>query len=471
MTARRRWQVSIGVGVLAVVAGTAAAYFVSTRRDVTTSSQEAYELYRKGRENEQKLYRREASAAYAEALAKDPDFFMAMLRLGVISQDKDPDRSRSLLQSASKFRDSVSTRERRTFDIWAKLIVDKDVPAAEKLTDEYLKAYPDEPEGYQFRALQLMKAGKSDKAMEVFTRLLAVNPNYAIAYNNIGYYWMARGDYAKAEDNLKRYRFLAPDQANPFDSLGELYANTGRYEEAEENLRRALELKPDFVPAIGHLGAVAVGRGDFVGGTVLYQKAARLSDNISSGAQFTLAEVLCTFEAGDRTAALALLDASPIFLGEPTERTKDVREIGLLIRSGIMGEGVARLPAAAPPIEAGEAGEAGREGDRASRDLAFGLVRLLEEVRKGDLTGTRSFVEKELPAWASRNGAFGYYPYIPILWVHLADLLGRTGATGEAGEILKVVLARNPRFRPALDAQGRVRGEAGAATLTPTSGT
>ncbi len=467
MTVRRRWQIGTMAAVLVLVAGSAAAYFVSTRRDVTTTSSEAYDAYRKGRENEQKLYYREASAAYAEALAKDPDFVMAMVQLAALSQDKDPSWAKSLLQGASRFRDSVSARERLILDIYQKTLIDKDRAGAEALTEQYIRAYPKSPEGYQLLCNQLVKKGKAKEAAELFGKLLAVNPNYAIAYNNIGYYWMARGDYAKAEDNLKRYRFLAPDQANPFDSLGELYANTGRYEEAEENLRRALELKPDFVPAIGHLGTVAVGRGDFAGAAALYQKAARLSDNLSAGAQFTLAEVLCTFEAGDRAAALALLDASPILSGEPTERTKEVREIGMLVRSGIIGEGAARLSAAAPPMEAVEAG---KEGDRATRDLAFGLVGALEEVRKGDGKVAGPLVEKELPAWASRYGNFGYYPYVPILWVHLADLLGRTGATGEAAEILKAVLARNPRFRPALDAQGRVREGAGAATLSPAPG-
>lgn len=470
MTVRRRWQVGTVVAVVVLVAGSAAAYFVSTRRDVTTTSSEAYDAYRKGRENEQKLYYREASAAYAEALTKDPDFVMAMVQLAALSQDRDPSRARSLLQGASRFRESVSARERLLLDIYQKALIDKDRPGAEKLTEEYIRAYPKSPEGYNLLCNQLAKKGRAKEAAELYGKLLAINPNYAVAYNNIGYYWMARGDYAKAEDNLKRYRFLAPDQANPFDSLGELYANTGRYEEAEENLRRALSLKPDFVPAIGHLGAVAVGRGDFAGAAVLYQKAARLSDNISSGAHFTLAEALCIFEAGDPTAALALLDASPVLSGEPTERTKDVREIAMLVRSGILGEGAARLPAATSPTGAADAREAGDEGDRASRDLAIGLVRALEEVRKGDLTAARPLVEKELPAWSKRYGNFGYYPYIPILWVHLADLLGRAGATGEAGEILKVVLAKNPQFRLALDAQGRVRGEAGVAKLIPAPG-
>ncbi len=463
MTVSRKWQVGTAAAVLAVVAGSAAAYYVSARREVTTSSAEAYEAYRRGRENELKLYRREAAAAYAEALAKDPGFFMAMLRLAVLSQDRDPDRSRSLLLGASRFRDAVSARERRIFDIWAKLMIDKDVPAAERLTDEYLKAYPDEPEGYQFRAMQLMKSGQADKAMEVYARLLSVNPNYAIAYNIIGYQWMGRGDFAKAEDNLKKYRFLAPDQANPYDSLGELYANTGRYEEAEENLRKALELKPDFFPAIGHLASVAVGRGDFKAAGALFHQAAKLADEIGSATHLAIGEALSATEAGDRAGAAALLDANPVLATEPGDRTKELREVVALVRGGIMGGGAVPSPPPAPKTDHGSSGEQ-------RRLLAYGLARAIHEVRAGDLTGARSLVSKELPAYAARTGEFDYYPYFPMLWVSLAGELGRAGAAGEAAEILKVVLARNPRFQPALDAQRRIRGEAGAATIPAAPG-
>jgi tetratricopeptide (TPR) repeat protein len=343
-------------------------------------------------------------------------------------------------------------------DIYQKGLIEKDRAAVETLTAEYLKSYPKSPEGYHLRANQLAKKGQAKEAAEVFAKLLAVNPNYAVAYNHIGYYFLAQGDYQKAEDNLKRYRFLAPDQANPFDSLGELYANTGRYEEAEENLKKALELKPDFVPAIGHLGTLAVGRGDFAGAAALFRRAAGLSDDAGSSAHFVVEEALSTLEAGDPAGALALLDGNPVLTGEPTERTKSVHEGARLIRSVITGEAA---PALAPPPP----DEPGKDHGYVERELAVGLVNAIGAVRMGDLGPARPLVAKDLPAWLGRHGEFGYFPYFPLLWTRLADLLGRAGATGEAGEILKAVLAKNPRFQPALDVQGRVRGEAGAATV------
>ena len=105
-----------------------------------------------------------------------------------------------------------------------------------------------------------------------------MNPNYAVAYNTMGYYWASKGDNAKAEDYLKRYRFLAPNDANPYDSLGELWAHTGRYDEAEEVLKKALAIKSDFFAAYGHLGTVEIGRGNYEKAAEWFRKAANETD-------------------------------------------------------------------------------------------------------------------------------------------------------------------------------------------------
>ncbi len=459
----RRWRVGVAVGGCVLVAGTAAAaYLIGTRRDVTTTSAEAYSFYRKGREDEQKLYFREAAAAYADALARDPDFAMAMVRLAVACQDRDPARSKSLLQCAARSRDSISDRERRLLDIFSKILVEKDRPGAEKLTDAYRRAYPDDPEGYLLQANQLMKKGNTKEAVELFTKVVTVNPNFAIAYNSLGYYWMGQRDFTKAEDNLKRYRFLAPDQANPYDSLGELYANTGRYEEADENLKKALAIKPDFYASLGHLGTVAVGRGDFAGAAAYFHQAAGLADDIQLATQFGLAEALSLYERGDQAGALAVLDALPAPPPEPKERAQVIRGLVSLVRSVVNGE-----PPPDPEVSRPEGVAKETYGDLAA---ATALVRWIREVRAGNLVGAKEFVAKDLPEFAIRTGEFSYYPTFPMLWLKLGEALGEAGATGEGAEIFKTLLAGNPRFQPVLNAQARLRGEKTAALAAPAVG-
>ena len=62
------------------VAGTAGAFFMRARRDVTTSSEKAWKAYHEAAENDLKMYEREAMSGYAAALAEDPHFVMATLR-------------------------------------------------------------------------------------------------------------------------------------------------------------------------------------------------------------------------------------------------------------------------------------------------------------------------------------------------------------------------------------------------------
>ena len=57
--------------------------------------------------------------------------------------------------------------------------------------------------------------GNADEAIKIFEELLAVDPNNAEAYNQIGYYYGYRGDYEKAIENLKRYQFIAAGQREP----------------------------------------------------------------------------------------------------------------------------------------------------------------------------------------------------------------------------------------------------------------
>src|ERR1019366_2675143 len=80
---------------------------------------------------------------------------------------------------------------------------------------------------------------RTAEALAEYERLLTVNPNYAIAYNVLGYASAARGDFAEAEDVLKK----------------------------------ALALKGDFFPAYGHLGTVEIGRGNPAKAAEYYLKA------------------------------------------------------------------------------------------------------------------------------------------------------------------------------------------------------
>ena len=270
MTKRR--AVSLFGLVLILAAGVAAALLLSNRRDVTTSSDEAYRVYREATENERRFYFQEARLGFARALELDPDFAMAMLGMARMSQKE---QAISLVRRAEKLKNRVTDREQRHIDLHEALL-EKGPEERQKIAHEILKRYPDDFRASTMIAMYEMSKGRAEEAVRVFSRLLEVDPNSADAYNMIGYHYGYRGDYEKAIENLRKYQFMSPDQANPHDSIGEIQAYSGHYDEAIVNLNHALKIKPDFFPAYDHLGVAYEGKGDYAKAFASYVKGSEL---------------------------------------------------------------------------------------------------------------------------------------------------------------------------------------------------
>ncbi len=265
------------LGILLLAgAGGAGALFLSNRRDVTTTSAAAYDAYREATLNESRFYFKEARVGFAKALELDPTFAMAML--GLARQSADRDQRVTLIKRAAREKPRLSERERLHVDLNL-ADVEKDRDGVLKAARELHEKYPDDVRSAMVLAGEQLTKGNPDQAIKIFEELLAVDPNNAEAYNQIGYYYGYRGDYDRAIDNLTKYQFISPDNANPFDSLGENQAYSGRYNEAIENLNRALAIKPDFGPAYQHLGVAYEGMGEYEKAVKSYEKASELADN------------------------------------------------------------------------------------------------------------------------------------------------------------------------------------------------
>lgn len=457
MSLLRRRAVIVSVAVVLLAAGTAAAYWAYGRRDVTTSSEQAHRLYYQGLENEQKMYMREALEDYAAALAKDPHFVMATLRLAGTMSSRDPERAQSLIESAGRYRDEITERERLFLDMFEARFR-KDKKGFEASVDRYLRKFPRDPEGYQMRASILARAGKVDEAAKVYQQLLAVNPNYAIAYNNLGYYAMGMKDWAKAEDNFRRYRFLAPDQANPFDSLGELYANTGRYAEARESLKQALAVKPDFAPSLAHLGTVAVGEGRLDEAAELFRQAVEAADSPEATSEWEFARVFCYLFAGDAPRAMATLTQ----VEEKAKRLPDAQRKPQTIRAAFVRAAIESAAGRAEEAEKHLA-EAGalvpKEGEgKYDWDTTPDLVRAIAARAKGDHAKAVELFAAPLKKAdeAKTGGSFPYFPMNDLLRVDAAESLVAVGRRDDAEKLLAKTLSRNPRFQPAVALASRL---------------
>jgi len=302
---KRRILWVLGILLLAG-AGVAAALFLTNRRDVTTSSQAAYEAFQQAQLDRSRFSFKEARVGYAKALELDPNFAMAMLNLAEMSADRD--QAVTLMRRAARQRDRLTPRERYHVDI-ATANVDGKRDVALKLATELHQTYPADVLGAKILSDNAIIRGDRDEAIRINQELLAVDPNNAEAYNLIGYFYGYRGDYQRAIDNLEKYRFISRDNPNPFDSLGENQAYAGHYNEAIENLNRALAIRADFGVAYEHLGVVYEGMGDFSKAVAMYERAATFDDIIETDKRSMLMAALrAALNGGDRQTALNLLD-------------------------------------------------------------------------------------------------------------------------------------------------------------------
>jgi superkiller protein 3 len=262
----------IGLLCLLAAAGAAALLMVN-RREVTTSSAAAYQAFLRGFQNEQRYYMKEARVDYARAIELDPEFAEAILGL---ARQAEREQALSLVERAWTLRDRLTERERLHVDLQRAELNhqrDEELRLARLLHEES----PGDIMAVKVLANFESQVGHTDRAVQLFKDLLKTDPNYAAAYNNIGYAYGYRGDYDKAVENFQKYQFMAPDQANPFDSLGEIQAYSGHYDEAIASLQKALAIKPDFHHSYEHLGVAYAGKGEYARSIESFEKAADLS--------------------------------------------------------------------------------------------------------------------------------------------------------------------------------------------------
>lgn len=455
------------------VAGTAAAFRMRAQRDVTTSSERAYRAYHEGVENDLKMYEREAMSSYAEALRYDPHFVMATLRLADKMRGRDPERAASLLASAARYRDDLTEREKLMLRIWEERWGKRDLKVLQDLYDEYVRRFPKDPEGYQMRAGYLANNGRMPEALAEYEQLIKVNPNYAIAYNTLGYYWSRNGDNAKAEDYLKRYRYLASDQANPYDSLGEFYAFSGRYDEAEETLRKAIAIKEDFYAAWGHLGTVEAGRGNPVKAAEYFRKGSDNAPSTFLRYDFRFLAAMCLVDAGRPDDAVKEMDAASAEVASmaPGMEARKLKAADSFRRAGLLGR-IGRTAEAEASLAAVDLSVVTDPKDPKSQEMAvqqMGLVRGVIAMGAGRDAEAVTLLTSALENKPSKGFAGSdYYPVNTFARLALATSLGRLGRADDAEKALAPILEKNPRFFPALQTLARAQGKEPPAPIAAT---
>lgn len=96
------------------------------------------------------------------------------------------------------------------------------------------------------RGMLYLSKGMLNEAEELFKQAIKLDPNYAIAHNNLAVIYLKKGFYKEAIKELRIATQLKPDYAEAFNNLGVAYFQRQKYTEAKWSFEKALEINPNY---------------------------------------------------------------------------------------------------------------------------------------------------------------------------------------------------------------------------------
>ncbi len=223
---------------------------------ITTTSQEALQLYNEGVGHLQKFYYTEAKSAFERAAQTDSSFAMAFARLAMVHHRNENEAAASAEIANALRKSATASRYEQMFirmlDHWYHYRHGE----AGAVADSMISVYPKEAEIYVLRGNIFEYTKNFDAALEMYRAGVEADTSYAPATMSLGYAHSSRGDLDKAIEAMERYIRLVPNEADPRASLADILSRVGRYDDALEQYQKSLDIKPGYWYSIARLGDV-----------------------------------------------------------------------------------------------------------------------------------------------------------------------------------------------------------------------
>ena len=123
-----------------------------------------------------------------------------------------------------------------------------------------LEVVPDCPDALHYSGVLAHQEGRSDLAVELIEKSLALEPGRADWHSNLAIVLRDRLELDRAIDACRRAIALDPNHANAHNNLGVLLRAQNRVVEAEAAYRAAIGVRPDHSDAYTNLGVLLNGQ-------------------------------------------------------------------------------------------------------------------------------------------------------------------------------------------------------------------
>ena len=210
---------------------------------ITTSSDQARQAYRDGRDLLERLRATDAGAYFAKAAQLDPAFALAYY--GLANTAPTPADFFAALRKAVALAGKTSEGEAHMILALEAQTNGKPAVAQENLL-ALVKAYPEDERAHTLLGNYYFGRQEYEAAITEYRRATAINPKFSQPYNQLGYALRSLERYDEAEQAFKTYVELIPGDPNPYDSYAELLMKRGRFAESIEQYRKALAQNANF---------------------------------------------------------------------------------------------------------------------------------------------------------------------------------------------------------------------------------
>ena len=232
--------------------------------DVTTSSLDAYNNFLIGIEKYERYYYEEARQALEKAITIDPDFAAAHQWLTLIYGKLGDMKARTeALMKAKALTERINEKDRLNINALYAQVIEKDVEKRIRILEEIVRKYPREKRIHYNLGIHYWNKKEFSKAIDSYSKALALDPNYGSALNGLGYAYADMGDYKKAIESFEEYASVSPGDANPLDSLAEIYFQIGKLDNSIEKYEEAVEAQSDYFEAYWRVAYVYALKEDY----------------------------------------------------------------------------------------------------------------------------------------------------------------------------------------------------------------
>ena len=228
---------------------------------ITTSSDEARDLFREGRAEVELMNYGEAIPLLEKAIEHDPSFALAYMYLAQ-AKGGGSTFDKHTLDKAVKQADNATKGEKHLI-MYANAIRTGNEKIIIKHRDVLEELYPDDERIALWAGWHDYVYDNYDKAIEYFERSLAINENYHLPYVFLGYTYMNQGDMEMAEHYMKQYVEMLPENADANSTYAELLRNMGQLDESIEYSKKAIEINPQYVASYKGIGDSYLFKGDY----------------------------------------------------------------------------------------------------------------------------------------------------------------------------------------------------------------